>query len=492
MSAAVRTAEVPPALELGNISKRFGAVHALDDVSFSARSGRVHALLGENGAGKTTLMRIAYGLLRPDQGSVRLFGRELRDHSVRGAVNAGVGMVQQHLSLVPALTAVENIALGRRGVFRPRDVRREIIELSGRAGLHVQPDAIVGETSIVEQQRLEILTALSRGARALILDEPTSGLAPAEIDELLRWLKAFAANGGAVVLVTHRLREALSVADDVTVLRRGRVVHVATQLAGEAGGGRPSAEDLARAIFPDAPETAALVPPPATTGEIALDLAGVSVRDARGMMRVRSASLSARRGEIVGVAAVEGSGHRELLRVIAGLVTPAEGRASLPRRIALVPAERMRDALVAEFSLVENVALRGAGQRRGLMPWRQLAGTTGELIDRYGIVTPSAVAPARTLSGGNQQRLVLARELSGDVDLVVADDPTRGLDLRSAAFVHDRLREIAARGAAVVVHTGDLDELLALATRIVVVYHGEVREVPADRDAIGRAMLGGE
>jgi general nucleoside transport system ATP-binding protein len=294
-----------------------------------------------------------------------------------------------------------------------------------------------------------------------------------------------------VVLVTHRLREALAVADDVTVLRRGRVAHRALSIPGADGGARPTIDELARAIFPDAAPGVPARSAAASPGEAVVDLDGVTVVDNRGVVRVRSATLNVRRGEIVGIAAVEGSGHRELLRLIAGLTRPLHGRASLPARIAVVPAERLRDAVIAEFSLVENVALRGAGNRRGLMPWKSLTDATTALIDRYGIVASSAQAPAQALSGGNQQRLVLARELDGELDLVVADDPTRGLDLRAAAFVHEQLRDVAARGAAVVVHSSDLDELLSMATRVLVVFHGEVREVTADHEAVGRAMLGG-
>ena len=244
-------------------------------------------------------------------------------------------------------------------------------------------------------------------------------------------------------------------------------------------------------MFPDALEAGPPGPISTATGEIVLDLDGVTVTDDHGTVRVRSATVVARRGEIVGIAAVEGSGHRELLRVMAGLVPPSDGRASLPPRIALVPADRLREALIPEFTLVENVALRGAGTRRGLMPWKSLAHTTSALIQRYGIASPSPHAPARALSGGNQQRLVVARELSEALDLVVADDPTRGLDLRASAFVHEQLRDVAARGALVVVHMSDLDELLALATRIVVVFHGTVRDLPPVREAVGRGMLGG-
>ena len=486
-------AEVPAtgadAIELTGISRHLGTVRALDDATFAARSGTVHALLGENGAGKTTLMRIAYGLLTPDRGRVRLFGRDLAGHSVREAARAGVGMVHQQLSLVPTLSAVENLALGRTGAFRPAAVRAELDELMQSSGLRVDAGALARDMSIVEQQRLEILKALGLGARALILDEPTGGLAPAEIDDLLRWIRAFADGGGTEILVTHKLREAVAVADDVTVLRRGRVVH--TERITRDGASARTVEDLARAIFADAPESAPRVAATADVAPVVAALDDVSVTDGRGVLRLRSVSLRVRRGDLLGVAAVEGAGHRDLLAVVAGLIRPTRGRADLPPAIAIIPADRARDALIPDFTLVENVALRGAGGRGGVMPWRALEERTAALVDRFSIVAPSPLAKARTLSGGNQQRLVIARELSDAVDLVVADDATRGLDHRATRFVHDQLRDAAARGAAVIVYSSDLDELLALATRVVVVFHGSVREVPPDRDAVGRAMLGG-
>lgn len=477
------------ALGLTGISRHFGAVRALDDVTFTARTGSVHALLGENGAGKTTLMRIAYGLLRPDGGSIRLFGRVIAAHSVHEAMRAGVGMVHQQLSLVPTLTAAENIALGRRGLFSPARARDELERLSQSSGLHVQAEALARDLSIVEQQRLEILKALARGARILILDEPTSGLAPAEIDDLLRWTRQFANRGGTVILVTHKLPEALAVANDVTVLRRGRIVHV--ERIRREGAAPSTIEQLARAIFPDAPQSGPRDLARVAPGPAVLDMQDVAVSDKRGVPRLQNVSLQVRRGELLGVAAVEGSGHRELLAVAAGLLRPMQGRVELPSNIALIPADRARHALIPDFTLVENVALRGAGTRSGLVPWHELARRTAGLVDRFSVIAPSPQARVRTLSGGNQQRLVIARELADDVDLVVADDPSRGLDLRATGFVHDQLREVAARGAAVLIHSSDLDELLALADRIVVVFHGRVREVPRDRERIGQAMLGG-
>ena len=471
-----------PALELRGVVKRFGEVLAVDGADLVVTPGTVHALLGENGAGKSTLMRIAYGFTGADAGSVLLFGSEMRSPSVRNAVRAGAGMVHQHLSLVPSLSVAENLVLGGRGRYRPEAASDLLRTVGASSGLMLPADALARELSIVQQQRLEILKAVSRGARLLILDEPTAVLAPAEVDDLLRWIRAFTASGGSVVLVTHKLREALAVADDVTVLRRGRVVH--TGRASES-----SEATLARAIFPEQsehPEASAVLTP----GSRVVEASAIEILDARGARRIRAASFTLSRHEIVGIAAVDGSGHGELLAALAGLRHVTSGALRLPERIGLIPADRGREGLIPEFSLSENVALRQLGQRRGLMPWVALAARTAALLVKFGIAAPSPRVPAGTLSGGNQQRLVVARELEHDLDLIVADNPTRGLDVRATRYVHDRLREAAGRGAAVVVHSSDLDEILALATRVLVVFHGDVHEVELDRAAVGRAMLG--
>jgi ABC-type uncharacterized transport system ATPase subunit len=471
-----------PALELHGVAKQFGDVTALDSVDFTVAAGSVHALIGENGAGKSTLMRIAYGLLPPDAGSLRLFGTTIAGHSVRQAIQAGVGMVHQHLSLAPNLSVTENLVLGGTGLFRPDSAEDLLRRTESSSGLSVPHDALARDLSIVEQQRLEILKALARGARLLILDEPTAVLAPAEIDDLLRWIRGFATAGGSVVLVTHKLREALAVADEITVLRRGRVVR-----AGSAA--TISEHELARAIFPENLEVQR-APATLTPGEPLVHADAVDVTDARGARRIHHATFALHRHEIVGVAAVEGSGHRELLQALAALLPASSGMLRLPGRIGLIPADRNRDGLVLEFTLVENVALHQLGKRRGLIPWRLLGERTSALLKHFNIVAASARARARDLSGGNQQRLVVARELEHALDLIVADNPTRGLDIRATAFVHEQLREAAARGAVVVVHSSDLDEILSLATRVLVVFHGEVREVGLDRDGVGRAMLG--
>jgi simple sugar transport system ATP-binding protein len=465
-------------LEMRGISKRFGGVQALDDVSLRVGPGAVHALLGENGAGKSTLMHIAAGLMTADGGEVSVHG-----HLLGGAaqLHAGIGMVHQHLSLVPTMTAAENFALGATGRLDLPGARRRLQGLSAESGLLVEPDARVDGMSLVQQQRLEILKALGRGAQLIIMDEPTAVLAPAEATDLLAWVRAFAAKGGSVILVTHKLREALAVADEITVLRRGRVAW---------SGGRTGAteESLAEAIFPERPTAEAFAAPP--RGENCVVASAITLGGARAARAVDGASFTIARGEIVAVAAVEGNGQRELLASLAGLLAPAAGTLELPDRIAFIPADRRLDAIVPEFTLTENVALRGLGRRRGRMPWHQLRARSAELIREFAIAAPAPETRAVALSGGNQQRLVVARELSEPVDLVVAEHPTRGLDLNATAFVHRQLRNAAASGAAVVVHSSDLDELLALATRVLVVFRGRVTEVAPDRELVGRAMLG--
>lgn len=472
----------PAALEMRRIAKRFGDVAALDNVDLVVSRGSVHALLGENGAGKTTLMRIAYGLLAADGGSVELFGLRRTSTSVRDAVAAGVGMVHQHLSLVPNLSPAENVVLGGTGLFHRGGAEALLSRTAEQSKLAVPHARLVRDLSLVEQQRLEILKALSRGARLLILDEPTAILAPSESDELLRWLREFAEGGGSVVLVTHKLREALAVADKVTVLQGGRVVHSGSAQAA-------SEESLARSMFPDhmvTPQSVIAEEP----SEVVARLTAVDIADDRGALRVRGANMVVRRHEIVGIAAIEGSGHRDLLLALAGRRDPASGSAHLPARIAFIPADRLRDALIPDFDLVQNVALHGLGRRRGRMPWRELADHTAALVRRFSIAAPSPIVTAASLSGGNQQRLVVARELEHEVDMLVADNPTRGLDIQASAFVHSQIRDAAARGIAVVVHSSDVDEVLALATRVLVLFQGEVREVERDRDRVGRAMLG--
>ena len=477
--AAFRTA---PELRLEGIVLNFGPTRALDHASLVLRPGSVHALLGENGAGKTTLMRVAFGLLQPDSGEILLDSRRERFRSPADAIRAGIGMVHQHFTNVPAMTVAENIALGGRGRYSPAAARERVRRLAEEVQLAIDPSAPAGSLSIAAQQKLEILKALNRNAAILILDEPTAVLAPSEARELLRLLRDFALRGGSVVLITHKLSEALQAADDVTVLRYGRTVY-------QAAARNTSPDQLAAAMLGEAPaESSRLSAQP--SGEPVLRLIGVTIVDGRGVTRLADAELEVRAHEIVGVAGLENSGHEALLRAVAGRVEPARGTIWRGGGAALIPEDRQRDALILGFSLTENLALKGAGRRRGRMLWKRLRHQTRELAAEYDVRSSSVDARAGQLSGGNQQKLVFARELSDCPSLIVAENPTRGLDIRAAAAVRERLQLAAARGAAVLVHSSDLDEVLALATRVVAVHEGRLTEVPNEREAVGRAMLG--
>ena len=480
----------PPAIELSNISKQYGRSTALTGASITVRTGSVHALLGENGAGKTTLMRIAYGMVRADAGEVRLRGRTVRFDAPADAIAAGIGMVHQHFTLVPAMTIAENIALGGRGLLRRNEMLRRVEELSARTGFALDPMARIEDLSIGAQQRVEIAKALARDASVLILDEPTAVLAPSETEDLLRWLRKYADEGGAAILITHKLGDALAVADDVSVLRDGR-----STFTGSAE--HSSVQQVTSAMLGSALPRSA--PPWSSAGVKAgravISAEGVSIVDAAGRTRVRAASLEVGAGERVGIAAVEGSGQRELLRALAGRLAVTAGRLTLPPVVGFVPEDRHGDALLLDGSLVENVVLRGAGQRRGVMPWKAMRAATTRLVAQFDVRARDGGQMARTLSGGNQQKLVLARELGATTDqpspnALVVENPTRGLDVQAAAAVHERLGEASARGAAVLFYSSDLDEVLALSTRVVVMFNGALTEMPSNRRMIGEAMLG--
>jgi len=479
------------ALELEAIRKRFGHLEALAGAALRVRKGTVHALLGENGAGKTTLMRAAYGMLRPDAGMLRIFGDAVQLRSSADAIARGVGMVHQHFTLVPAMTVAENVALGMRGRFDPTQAADRVRALGDRTGLVLDPHAMVAELPVSAQQRLEIVKALARDARLLILDEPTAVLAPAEADDLMRWVRRYRDDGNTVVLITHKLREARAVADDVTVLRRGTTV-----LAGSASAldeaslvtalvGAEGASELLRTG--ESPPHAGSVSAPS----VVATLRQVSVLNERGKEAVRDASLEVRRGEIVGVAAIEGAGQHELLRLLAGRTSPSRGTVTLPDRIAFIPEDRHRDAMVLDMTLVENVALRGLSSRRGVIDWSSLTSECDEMLGDFDVRASGHRALGRELSGGNQQKFVLGRELSMAPELVIAENPTRGLDIRATAAVQRQLRDVRAAGSAVVVYSSDLDEVLALADRVVVMHAGTLRSIETPtRAVVARAMLG--
>lgn len=480
---------------LRSVSKRFGAVSALDAATLVVRAGSVHALLGENGAGKTTLMRIAFGMIRPDAGSILLDDQPVAWRSPTDAIAAGIGMVHQHFTLVPAMTVAENVELGARTLkgragwrFDRRAAEERVRALSRAAGLPADPSALVADLSVAAQQRVETLKALSRDARILILDEPTAVLAPSEAEEFLKWLRSYADGGGTVILITHKLREALAVADDVTVLRRGKTVLSASRfdvdeqsltraMIGDQDGKQRARHSDSRSELETVNRHAVVV----------LDDVTASDPDRRETIH---ATVTVHAGEIVGIAGVDGGGQHTLLRVLAGRIRSTAGRLHFPLDVAFIPEDRHRDGLVLDFTLAENVALRGAGARRGLISWSAIRLRTASLMSELDVRASGPMVRARALSGGNQQRLVLARELEGYPALIVAENPTRGLDVRAATDVHDRLRAARDAGAAVVIYSSDLDEVLALATRVIALHAGLAREVVPEKDAIGRAILG--
>jgi general nucleoside transport system ATP-binding protein len=472
-----------PALVFERIGKRFGDVVALHGASLVVRTGSVHALLGENGAGKTTLMRIAYGMTPPDTGTLLIDGHRTRLASPADAIARGIGMVHQHFTLVPAMTVAENIALGGRGRFSVADVAERLRALADATGLEIDPMTPVSDLSISAQQRLELLKALSRDARVLILDEPTAVLAPSEADDLLRQVRRLADDGRAVVLITHKLREALRVADDITVLRRGTTTLSATRADVDE-------DRLVAAMLGQHTNLAAPPLPPIAPGSVTIAARQISVADARGTVRVHDATFDVRAGEVVGVAGVEGAGHHELLRAVARRAPIASGSLDLPHTVGFVPDDRHRDGLIMEMTLVENFALKGVGSRKGRVPWSQMGEATKEIIAHFDVRASGESARARALSGGNQQKFVLGRELYDLPPALVIENPSRGLDVKATSYVRQRVVEARSHGVAIMAYSSDIEELLGIADRMLVVYGGSVREVARDRDAVGRAMLG--
>ena len=487
---------VQNAVRMRGIEKTFGPVHALRGADFSLAVGEVHALLGENGAGKSTLMHVLFGLLRADAGSIEVGGRPLAGGSPREAMAAGVGMVHQHYSLVPRMTVAENVWLGRSGMrYSRREAEAVVRRVGQQSGLVLDPSDLAGDLPAGSRQRLEIVKALARDISILILDEPTAALAPPEVDELFAALRRLVASGMSVVLITHKLREVAAIADRVTILRRGEVVRTA------AAADLP-AEALARAMIGEdaAPDQVARaldvrIADAASHGVLVLAARNVGIRGEGGRPDpVRDVSFGLRAGEIVGIAAVEGNGQRELMRTIAGLV-PHTGRldALTKGAIGFVPEDRQGEGLILDFSLVDNLALSSRGDF-----WLDRVAQdrdAGAAIAAFDIQAGSATAPVRTLSGGNQQKVVLARVLGKKPVLLVAENPTRGLDIRATAFVHAQIRRAAREdGMGVLFYSTDLDEVLALADRVAVMVTGEWRWVPDNarsRSGVGAMMLGG-
>jgi ABC-type uncharacterized transport system ATPase subunit len=474
-------------LELRGITKRYGALVANDGIDLTVQPGQIHALLGENGAGKTTLMNVLYGLTQPDEGEILADGQPVTLRSPKDAINAGFGMVHQHFMLVPVFTVAENVTLGeertRRGLLDRRAMRRTVNDLSQRYGLRVDPDALIEELPVGVQQRVEIIKALVREAQVLILDEPTSVLTPGETDELFTIMRQLRADGRSIIFISHKLREVQEIADVITVIRRGQVV----------GQRPPSATDEELAALMVGRQVSLQVSKePAAPGEPVLEVIDLHVPDDRGQDAVSGVSFTVRAGEILGIAGVQGNGQTELCEALMGLRPASSGAvllsgreitADTPRQrlragVGYIPEDRQADGLVADFSVADNMILdvydRPPYARGVALNLAASRANATARVEQFDVRTTSVDTPAGTLSGGNQQKVILARELGRDLRVLVASQPTRGLDVGSIEFVHKQIIAERDLGVAVVIISAELDEIYALSDQIAVMYEGKI------------------
>lgn len=495
-------------LEVTGVTKRYPGVVANDNVSLTVNAGEVVALLGENGAGKSTLLKAVFGLIKPDSGEIKIGGTPIVFGDTAGVISRGVGMVHQHFQLVPVMTVAENLILGdepKRGIFiNQKAARQEIITLSKRYGLEVDPDAVIEDLPVGMQQRVEILKALRKDVKLLILDEPTAVLTPQEIDELLGVIRNLAKSGVGVVLITHKLHEVMAVADRVVVLRGGKLVGTTSpKETNEAGLAQMM---VGRSVVLQVNRTEA------KQGAVVLEVKGLQVRDDRKILSVKGVDLVLHKGEILGVAGVEGNGQRELVEAICGmrhreagdvLINGVATKDMAPHSvheagISHVPEDREKHGLVANYSIADNLVLNQFDQAPFAKGWvrnlGEVAKNAEQLVEKFDIRTPSAFNPASSLSGGNKQKVVVARELSQELPVLVAAQPTRGVDVGSIEFIHNQLISARDNGAGVLLVSAELDEILSLSDRIAVMSGGKIVAIvdskDADRNYIGRLMAG--
>ena len=493
-------------LELKGITKKFGALVANDQINLKVEKGEIHAILGENGAGKSTLMNIVYGLLEADSGSIFVDGKQVDIKEPSDALNCGIGMVHQHFMLVPVFTVAENIVLGheqtKHGILTLDDAKVKIASIAKEFKFDINPDALIEDLSVGIQQRVEIIRALMYDAKVLILDEPTAVLTPQETDELLNIMRALKAKGTAIIFITHKLREVKAVADKITVIRLGKVVGVTSPTS--------SQEELASMMVGRSVD---LIPnkSAAKLGKTILDIKDLNIFNSVGRKIVNSISLEIKAGEILAIAGVQGNGQSELARALVNLESHVTGsvkinneeilgksvRDSLHAGVAFIPESRELDGLIGSFSIAENLILDthdlAPVAERGQIDKEFVRENASKLVKEFDVRTQSIFENASSLSGGNKQKVVLARELSRTVELVIASQPTRGLDVGSIEFVYERLLAERDANRAVLLISSELDEVTALADRIAVIYKGEIVGIVSPditREKLGLMMAG--
>ncbi|MGD9677182.1 MAG: ABC transporter ATP-binding protein [Vulcanibacillus sp.] len=478
-------------VEMRNITKTFPGIVANDNISFKVRKGEIHSLLGENGAGKSTLMNILFGLYKPEKGKIFINEKEVNITNPNVAHDLGIGMVHQHFMLVENFTVTENIILG----FEPRNklridyelARKEVLELSNKYGLKVDPDANIDDISVGMQQRVEILKTLYRGAEIIIFDEPTAVLIPQEIEELVEIMRNLVKEGKSIILITHKLKEIMAIANTVTIIRRGKVID--SLAVNETNPSDLAAKMVGREV------SFRVEKKPANLKETALKVENIFAKDNRGLQALNNISFSVKKGEILGIAGVDGNGQSELIEVITGLrkaesghiylgdneITNKQIRSISESGISHIPEDRQKRGLVLDFTIGENMVLEtyfrqefSTFKRFGFIDYKKINNYAQKLIEEFDVRTPSVNTLARSLSGGNQQKAIVAREVDRNPDLLIAAQPTRGLDVGAVEFIHKRLVEQRDKGKAVLLLSLELDEILSLSDRIAVIYEGEI------------------
>lgn len=498
-------------IEMLNIRKEFGTFVANDNITLQLRKGEIHALLGENGAGKSTLMNVLFGLYQPEGGEIRVHGKKVDIENPNIANELGIGMVHQHFMLVEKFTVTENIILGlepKSGVTIDRaTARKKVMDISEQYGLKIDPDAKIEDISVGMQQRVEILKTLYRGADILIFDEPTAVLTPQEIQELIQIMKRLIAEGKSIILITHKLKEIMQVADRCTVIRRGR--YIGTVEVDETVNEDSLAEMMVgREVNFDAEYSKA------DPQQVVLDVQNLVVKDSRGLKAVEGLDLQIRAGEVLGIAGIDGNGQTELIEAISGLKKPESGKVLLngkdvtghtPRKmteagIGHIPQDRHKHGLILDYSIRDNMVLqtyyKEPFSKRGLMNYKAVAEKAKALIEKFDVRTPSIDVPARALSGGNQQKAIIAREVDRSPDLLIAAQPTRGLDVGAIEFIHEQLIKEREKGRAVLLISFELDEILHVSDRIAVLYEGKIVGIRDPKETteqeLGFLMAGGQ